>query len=460
MGAELGAKVAVLDFVKPSPAGTKWGLGGTCVNVGCIPKKLMHTAALLGESMHDAKSFGWKVDAGSVAHDWASMVGSVQDHIHKLNFGYRVQLREKKVKYLNKLGTFVGPHEIDCVGKDGKSTKLTARRFVVAVGGRPRPLSCPGAELAISSDDLFSLKTSPGKSLVVGASYVALECAGFLAGLKLDTTVMVRSILLRGFDRDMADRIGKYMETHGTKFIRGVVPEKLEKTADGRIQVSWAGGKSDVFDTVFCAIGRDADTRGLGLDKAGVTIEKNGKIVAVDEQVKSGPPHMYAIGDVLQGMPELTPVAIQAGRLLANRLFGTSKEAMDYDKICTTVFTPLEYGCCGISEDDATAKLGANLEVYHTSYTPLEWQLPEERAENSCYCKVLCDKSDSDRIVGLHLLGPNAGEITQGFGVAMKMGMTFDDLKNTVGIHPTTAEELTTLSVTKSSGESTDKGGC
>jgi len=454
-----GKKVACLDFVKPSPQGSKWGLGGTCVNVGCIPKKLMHTAALLGEAQVDSNAYGWKLDHAAVGHDWATMRENVQNHIKSLNFGYKVDLRSKDVKYLNKLGRIKDAHTIETKNKKGALKDITARRIVVAVGGRPRGLNCPGAELAIDSDDIFSLEKSPGKTLVVGASYVALECAGFLAGLRHDVTVMVRSILLRGFDRDMADKIGDYMEKHGTKFIRGHVPEKLEKTEDGRIKVTWGGG-SDVYDSVFVAIGRNADVSMLGLENVNVKVsQKSGKILANGND-QTDEPNIYAIGDVVENIPELTPVAIQAGKMLADRLFGGSTEPMDYDKVCTTVFTPLEYGCCGLNEEDALEKYGDALEVYHTNYTPLEWFLPENRGDNLCYCKALVDKNNGNEVVGLHVLGPNAGEITQGFGVAMRMGMTFEDLTKTVGIHPTTAEEFTTLSVTKSSGESADKSGC
>lgn len=199
---KLGAKVGVMDFVKPSPQGTTWGLGGTCVNVGCIPKKLMHTAALMGEASHEAEAFGWKRTGSEPGHSWETMVENVGDHIKSLNFGYRVQLREEGVTYINKLGRFIDAHTIETTDKKGKKDTITAARIVVSVGGRPTPLSCPGAEHAISSDDLFSLQTPPGKTCVVGAGYVALECAGFINGLgQGDVTVLVRSIPLRGFDR-------------------------------------------------------------------------------------------------------------------------------------------------------------------------------------------------------------------------------------------------------------------
>jgi thioredoxin reductase (NADPH) len=393
--ASTGAKVACLDFVKPSPAGTTWGLGGTCVNVGCIPKKLCHQAALVGEFAKDAKAFGWNIT--NSGHDWTQLVENIQDHIHGLNFNYRVDLRDKKVDYLNMLGSFVDPHTIECTNPRKQSKTITAKRIVIAVGGRPNQLEIPGGELALSSDDIFSLETPPGKCLVVGASYIALECGGFLTGCGYDTTIMVRSIFLRGFDQDMANRIGSYMEEEGTKFIRKSVPSKIEKQANGKLKVTWTAadgspGGSDEFDTVLSAVGRYADTTSLGLDKAGVATDKKGKIPCNNEQTNV--PHIYAIGDVVTDMLELTPVAIQSGQMLARRMFGVSDLAMDYDKIPTTVFTPLEYGCCGLSEEDATARHGSELEVFHQAYTPLEWALPEPTPKhaNKCYMKLLCDK--------------------------------------------------------------------
>mmetsp|Transcript_3982 Transcript_3982/g.4599 ORF Transcript_3982/g.4599 Transcript_3982/m.4599 type:complete len:611 (+) Transcript_3982:125-1957(+) len=460
--AGFGAKVALLDAVKPSPHGTKWGLGGTCVNVGCIPKKLMHQAALLAEGHEDAKGFGWKFPEGKVSHNWSEMVTNVTNHIRSLNFGYRVQLREKEVEYINKLGKFKDPHTISLSAADGsddgqETETITARRIVIAVGGRPTPLPCEGGELAISSDDIFWRKEDPGKVLVIGASYVALECAGFLNAMQKDVTVMVRSILLRGFDQDMANKIGDYMEKTGTKFIKQKVPTKLEKVGS-KIRVHWDGG-SDEFDTVFAAVGRTPDFEKLGLENAGVKASpKSGKLLTIQEQTNV--PHIYAIGDVQEGHLELTPVAIESGKLLAARLYGNSKVQMDYRDICTTIFTPLEYGCCGCSEEEALELAGDAVEVYHTAFTPLEWTVPDNRQFNDCYCKVIVDSEDNNRVLGFHILSPNAGEITQGFGIGLKLGMNFQDLSSLVGIHPTVAEELTNLTIKKSSGESAVSAGC
>lgn len=469
--ASLGARVAVLDFVKPSPAGTSWGLGGTCVNVGCIPKKLMHQAALLNESLQtDSKPFGIASDtSSSKAHSWSDLRESVQNHIRSLNFKYRVALREKNVTYLNKLAKFVDPHTLEVTDKKGRTTTLTSSRFLVAVGGRPAPLAnCEGGHLAITSDDLFAKEQDPGKVLCVGASYISLECAGFLAGLGHDVTVAVRSILLRGFDRECADKIGKYMEGHsGVKFKYQLTPAKMERLSqNNKIRVTFSDGSTDDYDTVMAAVGREADTDNLGLESVKIdTNPKNKKIICTNEQ--STCPNIYAIGDVMEGCPELTPVAVQAGLSLARRLFGKSNEPMDYINICTTVFTPIEYATVGYSEEDAQAFVGGakHLEVYHKEFAPLEWTLTEQRSQHGAFAKILVDKrcGSKRKIVGMHYVGPNAGEIMQGYGAAMKtsgVGLTMSDLENTVGIHPTSAEELVTMAITKNSGENAKAGGC
>ena len=419
----------------------------------------MHNAALIKEAI-DKDSVAFGVSSGdSTSHSWEGMRQNIQNHIRGLNFKYRVNLRENGVTYLNKLGKFKDAHTLELTDKKGNVSVITAARVVVATGGRPTNLECEGGELAISSDDIFALEKSPGKSLCVGASYISLECGGFLAGLGNDTTVAVRSILLRGFDRECADKIGSYMEDHGVKFKHAVVPKKLEKTDGGRIQVTFSDDTQDIYDTVLVAIGRSADTGKLGLENVGIVAnQKNGKISTTFEQTAA--PNIYAIGDVMENCPELTPVAIQAGIALSRRLFGGSTVAMDYRNICTTVFTPIEYGTVGYSEDEALEKFGADhIEVYHKSFMPLEWSISESRSHHQGFTKVIVDKSN-DKVLGIHFLGPSAGEVMQGYGTAVKKGITFSDLEDTVGIHPTSAEEIVTLSVTKSSGKDAVAGGC
>lgn len=464
--ADLGAKVAVCDFVTPTPKGTTWGLGGTCVNVGCIPKKLMHQAAILGHDMKDSREFGWETPE-AITHDWNKMVEGIQSHIGSLNWGYRVALRDKKVTYLNAYSTFIDSHTLKTVDRRGKEKIVTADKFLLAMGGRPRYPDINGAkEHCITSDDIFSLPYAPGKTLLVGASYIALECAGFLAGLGYDTTVMVRSILLRGFDQQMAENVGAYMEKNGIKFIRGAVPSSVEQIEEGtpgmlKVTATTSEGEeiTDEYNTVVIAVGRDPCTSGIGLENIGVEMAKSGKVIVNNEE-QTSVPHIYAVGDIIEGGLELTPVAIQAGRLLAQRLYGNGKLLTDYVNVPTTVFTPLEYGCCGLSEETAIENYGEdNIEVYHSNFQPLEFTVPH-RPENDCYAKLICVKNENERVVGFHVLGPNAGEITQGFGIALKLNATKSDFDNLIGIHPTCAEIFTTLNITKRSGKDVNAQGC
>jgi thioredoxin/glutathione reductase (selenoprotein) len=319
----------------------------------------------------------------------------------------------------------------------------------------------------IFSDDLFSLPYCPGKTLAIGASYVSLECAGFLRGLGLDVTVMVRSILLRGFDQQMAESIGNYMAATGINFIRPCVPIKIEKIEDGVPALYRVTGQMDdgtevvgEYNTILMAVGRDPCTAGLHLERVGVKVnQSNGYVICGDDDSTSCP-YIYAIGDIVEGRPELTPVAIQAGQLLVRRLFNGGTLKCDYTNVPTTVFTPLEYGCIGLTEEAALAQYGENdVEVYHSNFLPLEWTLPHHN-ENTCYAKLICIISQNHRVVGFHVAGPNAGEITQGWTLALKLGATKADFDNAIGIHPTCAEIFTTLKVTKRSGENSAQKGC
>uniref|UniRef100_A0A673A106 thioredoxin-disulfide reductase (NADPH) n=1 Tax=Sphaeramia orbicularis TaxID=375764 RepID=A0A673A106_9TELE len=437
--AQLGQKVAVLDYVEPSLKGTKWGLGGTCVNVGCIPKKLMHQAGLLGTAVKDAKKYGWQIP-GPIQHDWVTMAEAVQNHVRSLNWGHRVQLQDKKVKYLNIKGSLVNEHTVRGLTKAGKEMTMTAKNIVIATGGRPKyPTNVPGAmEHGVTSDDIFWLKKSPGKTtarlLTWCLSDVALECAGFLTGIGLDTTVMVRSIALRGFDQQMAGLVTDYMEAYGTKFAWECIPKRVEKLSSGALQVTWTDTKADqehkdTYDSVLWAVGRAPETKALGLDKLGMQLNKETGKIIVGADESTSVPNIYAFGDIGEGRPELTPTAIKAGKLLARRLAGQSTELMNYDN------------------------------VFHAFYKPLEFTVAERDA-NQCYLKVVCERGGDQRILGLHFTGPNAGEVTQGFALGFQCGATYSHLLSTVGIHPTCAEELTKVNITKRSGLDATVTGC
>jgi len=448
---KLGVKVAVIDYVVPSPLGTKWGLGGTCVNVGCVPKKLFHYAALMGESMHSFENAGWKADK-SQQHSWETMVAKVDAHIHQLNWNSKLVLTEKGIKYFNLRAKFVDPHtlELHDPKKDKKQT-ITAKNIMIAVGGRPNypdekqfPLA---KKLVLTSDDIFYYKKYPGKSLVIGGSYIALETAGFLQSFGCDVTLLVRSTILRQYDQEMAAKVGKYMENMGTKFLYGAKMEKLEEAADGKKKVTYkdkdGNVHEDTYDTIFVAIGRTAETQYLNLDAIGIKVDEESKKVITNDHDQTNIPHIYSLGDCALDRPELTPPAVHAGQLLANRLFGNSKELMDYDRIATTFFTPLEYSVIGYSEKKACEKFGKdNISAYHSTFKPLEWAFDDDKPGDACYVKMVCKKDENEKVIGLHYVGPNAGEVMQGFSLGINMGATRHDFFRTIGIHPTSAEEV------------------
>jgi thioredoxin reductase (NADPH) len=332
-----------------------------------------------------------------------------------------------------------------------------------------------GAEHTISSDDIFSQKKPPGKTLVVGASYIALECAGFTHGLGFDTSVMIRSIPLRGFDQDIAGRIVGFMKSEGVKFVEKTVPSRFVKegdkvrvfgkSSDGRKSIATGPVETDfgLYDTVLLAIGRTGCAQWIKPERVGLETSKGGDKFVVDDNDATNVKGIYAIGDVAEGRPELTPVAIQSGRLLAKRLANEGTQLMDYKTVPTTVFTPLEYACCGISEEETELGLPGEFTIYYSLFTPLQWRpatFDNEHFKDKCLVKMITETM-TEKVVGLHLLGPNAGETMQGFAVAMKMGVTKNVIDETVGIHPTSAEEIVGMTAIKSVGEELEaKEGC
>ncbi|KNC79621.1 hypothetical protein SARC_07985 [Sphaeroforma arctica JP610] len=478
--AKNGAKVALFDYVKPSTQGTQWGLGGTCVNVGCVPKKIMHYAGLQAINMHDAQALGWQVEADSIKHDWTTLVETVQNHVGSLNWGYKLGLRSNKVNYINATAAFIDAHTVTYTLKGVEKT-LSAANLLIAVGGRPViPESIPGAlEHAITSDDIFSLYTSPGRTLCVGASYISLECGGFLKELGYEVDVAMRSIPLRGFDRQCSEKVADLMDKLGVTFHKQYVPSLIKKTSSGDLEVTMTHTVTNEeivksYNTVMFATGRRADTDGLNLAAAGLSALPNGKL-ATDYADVTSVSHIYAIGDCAQERPELTPVAVQAGQYLARRVFGGSSKNMDYKMVATAVFTPFEYGAVGYSEEDALTTFGEDaIEVYLFEFTTLEAgavhrkKHPSRIADeydadfgDTCLAKLVCLKNENERVVGFHFIGPNAGEITQGYALALKAGVTKAMFDDTVGIHPTDAESFHALEITRRSGKSwVAEGGC
>jgi thioredoxin reductase (NADPH) len=481
--AKSGAKVVMFDHVAPSHRGTSWGFAGTCVNVGCIPKKLFHSSALLGESVHDMRQAGWSgiVSPGDLhgKHNWSELVKNVTNYIKKLNFSYRSGARASEVEYINAQAKFADNEETVLeYHEKGTMKTIKAKHVLVAVGGRPTLLkNIKGIDLAVTSDDLFRMSNPPNRTLVVGGGYIALECASFLTGMGYPTTVCVRSVVLRNFDRQMAEKIKSIMYEMGTNFLTGKTPSELSKQANGSISVKFDDGSSEEFDTVMMATGRTPATAGLNLPK-NAELHASGKLVADPlTNLVNGTKAIYAVGDCLINSPELTPVAIKDGELLAKRLFKNDRTAV-FDKrfIPTTVFTASEYGCVGLSEEQAVKQFGPervdsylyewpSLEraAFHRE-KPMSRRVDEADTEqgNNCFTKLVVHKASGvEKVVGFHFLGPNAGEVTQGFALAVKLGATKSDFDNLIGIHPTDAEAMCGLTVTKSSGEDfVAAGGC
>jgi len=441
---KLGAKVAVADYVKPSEMGTSWGLGGTCVNVGCIPKYLFHSAANLGDLLHDQRAAGFNAP-DQLTHNWETMTKKVHEYIRKLNWDAKLTLTQLGVKYYNKLARFVDQHTVELYDPKHNTTEtVTAKNIVISVGGRPTYLENIDPKLTMTSDDIFFAKKNPGKTLVVGAGYVSLESAGFLNGLGCDVTVMVRSVLLRSFDQDAVTRVGKYMENKGVKFITGAIPDNVSLLENGQRRVSW-GTNSEDFDTVLVAIGRTANTKYLNLEAAGVKYDPRNLNIYTNDVDATNVDNIYAIGDCAFDRPELTSVAVMAGSLLASRLFSESTKLMNYKNVASTVFTPLEYGFIGYSEKDAISTFGKdNIVAYHSTFKPLDWIYNDN--VDLCYIKMVCLK-ENEKIIGLHYVGPNSANIMQGYSVALNLNATRQDFIDTVAIHPSYSEELLDLNI-------------
>lgn len=460
---KLGINICIFDYVEPSPYGTKWGLGGTCVNVGCIPKKLMHKASLLGEEYNYMEKYGWKTK-DEITNNWNVLKNNINDYISSLNWSYRSGLKKMGVTYINKKVQFNSDKNIIYTTKNGVKIRVIGKYYVIATGGRPNIPDIPGKELGITSDDIFKLDNAPGDTLVIGGSYVALECAGFLSGLGHKTDIMIRTIPLRGFDQDMANKIVNSMKKQkNLNFIYQNIPVRLEKKND-KIVVYYKNNNtgevnSSIYQTVLFAIGRKINTKELKLDN--LDFIENGK-VKVDENYQTNIDNIFCIGDAVENSLELTPIAIKEAELLTKFLF-IEKKLISIDSIekyvATTVFTPLEYSFVGLSyEKSMELYSNKEIEIYHSYFTPLENEITETN-KNNCYCKIIVHK-ESDKILGIHLLSPNSGEIIQGFSILVYLGITKKKLDSIVGIHPTIAEIIFNLKTTLSSGLDAKKNGC
>ena len=427
MAAQRGARVVVAEAA---------ALGGTCVNVGCIPKKLYSYAAHFADDFRDATGFGWH--AGETRFDWAVLKANRSTEITRLNGVYQDLLVSAGVKILNGWAQLLDANTVQVQLAAGKE-RFTARHILVATGGRPSVPSFPGCEHVVTSDGMFDLEPFPRRLLVVGGGYIACEFASIFNGLGSTVTQLYRGEqILRGFDEDVRGFIAQEVRKHGVDLRTGTEVKAIEKTASG-LAVTLKDGGSLVADAVLYATGREPNVAGLGLEAVGVTQKKNGAIV-VDHEYRTSVPTVHAVGDVTARV-QLTPVALGEAMVLADRLFGDGERKMGYDFIPTAVFTHPNIGTVGYSESAACEVFG-EVRVFRSEFKALKHTL-SGNAERTLM-KLVVDAA-SDRVVGLHMVGADAGEIVQGFAVAMKAGATKAVFDATIGIHPTAAEEFVTM---------------
>jgi glutathione reductase (NADPH) len=425
LAAQRGARVAVAEDA---------ALGGTCVNVGCIPKKLYSFAAHYHESFEEAAGFGWSV-GDSPAFDWETLKANRRVEIARLNTVYRQLLEGAGATIVRGRARVVDSHGVEVAG-----THYRAERIVVATGGWPVPADVPGGERAISSNEIFDLASFPRRLVVVGGGYIACEFASIFNGLGARVTQLYRGEqILRGFDLDVRNFVAAETAKKGVDLRVGAKVRALEAGAGGATRVVLADGGAVDADAVLCATGRAPRTAGLGLEAVGVALDVNGAVV-VDDRYCTNVPSIYAVGDVIDRV-QLTPVALAEAMALVDDLFGGSGRRVDYLHIPTAIFTHPSVGTIGLSEEAARGMF-ERIRVYRSEFRPLRHTL--SRSNERTLMKLVVDDAN-DKVVGLHMVGADAGETIQGFAVAMKAGATKATFDATLGIHPTAAEEFVTM---------------
>ncbi|UKA01782.1 glutathione-disulfide reductase [Photobacterium damselae] len=424
-----GAKVALIEAK---------ALGGTCVNVGCVPKKVMWHGAQIAEAMHlYAKDYGFDVEMKGL--NWGKLVESREAYISRIHTSYETVLGNNKIEVINGFAQFVDAKTVEVDGEH-----YTADHILIAVGGRPSIPAIPGAVHGIDSNGFFELKEQPKRAAVVGAGYIAVEIAGVLNGLGTDTHLFVRKESpLRSFDPMIIETLTEVMAAEGPTLHTHSVPKEVVKEENGTVTLYFENGESHNTDILIWAIGREPTTDAINLAAAGVETNNRG-FIKVDEFQQTNVEGIYCVGDIMEGGIELTPVAVKAGRQLSERLFNNKPNAkMDYALVPTVVFSHPPIGTIGLTEPEAIAQYGAeNVKVYKSGFTAMYTAVTQHR--QPCRMKLVCAGED-EKVVGLHGIGFGVDEMIQGFGVAMKMGATKADFDSVVAIHPTGSEEFVTM---------------
>ncbi len=420
-----GAKVAVAE---------EYRVGGTCVIRGCVPKKLLVYGAHFAEDLADARRFGWKVP--ECEFDWKVLTTNVFEEVDRINGAYTQTLQNNGVDIILDRAEVTGPNSV----RLGDGRTVTARTILVASGATPSVPSCPGHELGITSNEVFHLDALPRRVLIAGAGYIANEFAGIFHGLGSHVTLINRSdVILRGYDEQIRDRLLQISMMKGIEYRFNAGFEGITKNADGSLTVTMKGHDPLTVDCVMFATGRDPNTRGLGLETAGVELDVKGA-VKVDDDNRSTCPSIYAIGDVTNRV-QLTPIAIREGQAFADTHYGNKPTRVDYDNIPSAVFSQPPIAAVGMTESQARNKLGS-VKIYTSDFRAMKNVLAG-RNERALYKMVCCGVTN--RVVGLHMIGPDSPEILQAAAVAIKAGLTKQAFDDTVALHPSMAEELVLL---------------
>jgi glutathione reductase (NADPH) len=421
--AQHGARVALLD---------PGALGGTCVHRGCVPKKALWFAAQLAQAQQLALEFGFASRPGPL--DWEHFRGLRQRYIDMIDQRYTAHLAEAGVQVLRQAGRFVAGDTIELT--DG--SKMTAAQIVIATGARPRRLELPGFELGMVSDDVFALHALPRRVAIVGGGYVAVEFACLMQALGAEVDMLAHGQLLQGFDAELVHALQQQMEAQGIRVRLDSSVQAAHRTAEGIVLDDAQAAPHGPYDALLWAVGRVPNTEALGLDVVGVQTDRH-RHVLVDALQNTNVAGIHGVGDVTEHKA-LTPVAVAAGRYLADRLFGGQPDAhLDYHNIPSVVFAKPPLGMVGLTEQQARDQYGAEVSVHHSRFIPMQWALAGR--QDRSLLKLVC-VGDEERVVGIHALGPGVEEMLQGFAVALKLGLHKRDLDATVAIHPTSAEEL------------------
>ncbi|MBD9463305.1 glutathione-disulfide reductase [Pseudomonas sp. Pdm06] len=423
--AGFGAKVAVAE--------SRY-LGGTCVNVGCVPKKLLVYGAHYAEDFEQASAYGWT--AGEASFDWATLIANKDQEINRLNGIYRNLLVNSGVVLHEGHARLTGPHEVEINGQ-----RHTARHILIATGGWPVIPDIPGREHAISSNEAFFLKELPKRVIVVGGGYIAVEFAGIFHGMGAQTSLLYRGeLFLRGFDGAVRKHLAEELTRRGLDLQFNADIKSIEKLDDGSLRVELKDGKTLITDCVFYATGRRPMLDNLGLENTAVAVDEKG-FVKVNEKYETTEPSILAIGDVI-GRVQLTPVALAEGMAVARRLFKPEQyRLVDYRMIPTAVFSLPNIGTVGLTEEQAREE-GHEVEIFESRFRPMKLSLTD--CQERTLMKLVVD-ARTDKVLGCHMVGPDAGEIVQGLAIALKAGATKRDFDETIGVHPTAAEEFVTM---------------